>query len=206
MKQLNSQLIILQTKASELNNKRLKALPDLKLEIEKSLKALGMPYAQFNIEINLNDNFSEFGNSDISFLFSANKGFPLLEISKVASGGELSRLMLAIKYISAKSSKVSTLIFDEIDIGVSGEIASLMAKMMQDISESTQLIVISHLPQIASKAEEHFKVFKSVVNSETSSNVVLLSKEQRVEEIAKLLSGKQVTSEAFNNAKVLLSQ
>ena len=205
-KQLNSQFLILQAKASELNNKRLRVLPALKLEIEKSLKALGMPYAQFNVEINLNDTFNQFGNTDLSFLFSANKGFPLLEISKVASGGELSRLMLAIKYISAKSSEVSTLIFDEIDIGVSGGIASLMGKMMQDISKSTQLIVISHLPQIASKAKEHFKVIKSVIDSQTTSDVVLLSREQRVEEIAKLLSGKQVTSEAFKNAQVLLSQ
>jgi len=204
--QLNSQFFILQAKASELNNKRLKVLPALKLEIEKSLKALGMPYAQFNIEINLSDNFNQFGNADLSFLFSANKGFPLLEISKVASGGELSRLMLAIKYISAKSSEVSTLIFDEIDIGVSGEIASLMGKMMQDISKTTQLIVISHLPQIASKAKEHFKVVKSVIDGETISDVVLLSQEQRVEEIAKLLSGKEVTSVAFKNAQVLLRQ
>ena len=135
-----------------------------------------------------------------------NQQVSLLEISKVASGGELSRLMLAIKYISAKSSEVDALVFDEIDIGVSGEIAALMGNMMQEISKSTQLIAISHLPQIASKAQEHLKVVKSVVGNETISDVISLNKEQRVEEIAKLLSGKEVTSAAFENARVLLNQ
>jgi len=130
----------------------------------------------------------------------------LLELSKVASGGELSRLMLSIKYILSKFSDLDTLIFDEIDTGVSGEIASLMGEMMLNISKDTQLIAISHLPQIASKAEEHLKVVKSVFKNSTSSNVIKLDEDERVEEIAKLLSGKIITSAAFDNARALLHQ
>jgi DNA repair protein RecN (Recombination protein N) len=114
--------------------------------------------------------------------------------------------MLAIKYFSAKSSELDTLVFDEIDMGVSGEIASLMGDMMKDMSKFTQIIAVSHLPQIASKAKEHLKLVKSVVGNETVSDVVSLSKEERVAEIAKLLSGKKVTSAAFDNARALLSQ
>jgi DNA repair protein RecN (Recombination protein N) len=114
--------------------------------------------------------------------------------------------MLAIKHISAQSSEVSTLVFDEIDSGVSGEIASLMGDMMQNISRNSQLIAISHLPQIASKANKHLKMVKLVVGSSTISNIIELNNEERIEEIAKLLSGKEVTSAAFENAKVLLNQ
>ena len=128
------------------------------------------------------------------------------ELSKVASGGELSRLMLAIKHISAKNSKVQTLIFDEIDSGVSGEIASLMGEMMSEISSSNQLIAISHLPQIASRADTHLKVIKSVCKDETTSSVVELDKDSRIEEIAKLLSGKRLTQAAIDNAVELLNQ
>ena len=118
----------------------------------------------------------------------------LLEVNKVASGGELSRLMLAIKYITAQSSKINTLVFDEIDTGVSGEIASLMGDMMLKISKKNQLIAISHLPQIASKANTHLKVVKTVKNNNTISDVIVLNKEERIKEIAKLLSGKKLTN------------
>ena len=148
----------------------------------------------------------KFGNTSIRFLFSANKGSQLQEISKVSSGGELSRLMLAIKFFSAKSSSLDILFFDEIDTGVSGEIAALMGDMMREISKSTQLIAISHIPQIASKADEHYKVLKSVVGDKTISDVYHLSYDERVEEIAKLLSGKKLTDIAFENARVLLNQ
>jgi len=127
-------------------------------------------------------------------------------MSKVASGGELSRLMLSIKYISAKSSELDTLILDEIDAGVSGQIASLMANMMQEISKSTQLIAISHLPQIAANCKEHFKIVKTFSGDNTFSDVIMLNNKERVEEIAKLLSGEEVTKEAFENARVLLRQ
>ena len=128
------------------------------------------------------------------------------ELMRVASGGELSRLMLAIKFLSAQNSSISTLIFDEIDSGVSGEIASLMGNMMQNISKSNQVIVISHLPQIASKAKTHLKVLKQIVDDKTTSTVHKLTNEGRVEEIAKLLSGKNITDSAIKNALDLLNQ
>ena len=205
-KELSDQLLILEEAVSLLNRKRLNILPDLQSKIEIYLKKLGMPYAKFKIDIKKTATFHNFGNTSISFLFSANKGGELQEISKVSSGGELSRLMLAIKFFSARSSNLDVLFFDEIDTGVSGEIASLMGDMMKDISQSTQLIAISHLPQIASKADEHYKVLKSVVGEKTISDVYHLNYDERVNEIAKLLSGKEVTNIAFENARVLLNQ
>ena len=204
--QIEHQLLRLKKSIKILNDKRNNILPKFKKDIESHLVNLGMPYAKFTVVFNAGNQYHKLGNTSISFLFSANKGSLLSEISKVASGGELSRLMLAVKYISAKSSQIDALIFDEIDIGVSGEIASLMGSMMQEISKSTQLIAISHLPQIASKADQHLKVIKSVISNETISDVIILNKEGRVKEIAKLLSGKKVTSAAFENARVLLSQ
>ena len=205
-KKIENQFLALREASLALNEKRNKILPRLKKDVETHLISLGMPFAQFTVQLNHTDIFNELGNSTISFLFSANKGSALLDIAKVASGGELSRLMLAVKHISAKSSDLDILIFDEIDIGVSGEIASLMGNMMREISRSTQLIAISHLPQIASKSDEHLKVVKSVVNDKTISYVMSLDKEARVAEIAKLLSGKEVTEIAFENARVLLNQ
>ena len=194
------------TAAHIVNKKRLNIFTDIKRKVEQILKKLGMPFAQFKIEMQETEQFSLNGNTTILFKFSANKGTEMQELSKVASGGELSRLMLAIKYITAQSSQVGTLIFDEIDAGVSGEIASLMGDMMRNISKSTQLIAISHLPQIASKARTHLKVMKSVVKEETISTIIELDKEGRVEEIAKLLSGKTLTQSAINNAVDLLNQ
>tara|TARA_B100000768_G_scaffold67632_1_gene65002 strand:- start:179 stop:676 length:498 start_codon:yes stop_codon:yes gene_type:complete len=165
-----------------------------------------MPYASFEVIFTKIDQFCQNGNTAISFLFSANKGSALQEVAKVASGGELSRLMLAIKYITAQFSKVNILVFDEIDTGVSGEIASLMGDMMLKISKDNQLIAISHLPQIASKANTHLKVVKRVLDIETISDVVVLNEKQRIEELAKLLSGKKLTKAAFDNAEDLLNQ
>lgn len=203
---VNQQLSKLEKSVLILNNKRNKVLPKIHKDVESHLIKLGMPFAKFKIDFTNAENYHQFGNTSISFLFSANKDSELSDISKVASGGELSRLMLSIKYIAAKYSDIDTLVFDEIDTGVSGEIASLMGEMMKEISNSTQLIAISHLPQIASKSDEHLKVVKSFINGETISDVISLNNEERVEEIAKLLSGKEVTSVAFENARVLLGQ
>ena len=183
-----------------------KVLPKLKHEIQQHLQHLGMPYAQFEVVLISTETYHQFGNTKISFLFSANKGSALEEVDRVASGGELSRLMLAIKYITAQSSNINTLVFDEIDTGVSGEIASLMGDMMLEISKKNQLIAISHLPQIASKANTHLKVVKTINNRNTISDVIVLNKEERIEEIAKLLSGKKLTKAAFDNAVELLNQ
>lgn len=203
---IEKQYKVLKDSADILDVSRRKVLPKLKSKIEKHLKNLGMPYAQFGVSLYKTDNFHQFGNTTITFLFSANKGSAMQAVSKVASGGELSRLMLAIKYLTAESSKVNALVFDEIDTGVSGEIASLMGDMMREISSKNQLIAISHLPQIASKAKVHLKVVKKVKSGTTISDVKVLNNEQRVEEIAKLLSGKEITNAAFENAKVLLNQ
>ena len=205
-KKITKQLLVLKAAAEMLDKKRIKILPKVEKEIEHHLQHLGMPYAQFKVTLTITDTFHNNGSTNISFLFSANKGSALQEVAKVASGGELSRLMLAIKYITAQSSKVNTLVFDEIDTGVSGEIASLMGDMMLEISKTNQLISISHLPQIASKANIHLKVVKTVNNSNTVSDVIVLNDEQRIEEIAKLLSGKKLTKAAFDNAVELLNQ
>ena len=203
---IEKQYKALKDSADILDVSRRKVLPKLKSKIEKHLKNLGMPYAQFEVSLYKTDNFHQFGNTTIKFLFSANKGSAMHAVSKVASGGELSRLMLAIKYLTAQSSKINAMVFDEIDTGVSGEIASLMGDMMREISSKNQLIAISHLPQIASKAKVHLKVVKKVKSGTTISDVKVLNNEQRVEEIAKLLSGKEITNAAFENAKVLLNQ
>lgn len=205
-KQIDDQFSILKVSSSVLSAKRNKVLPKLQQEIQFHLQNLGMPYAQFQVVLTDTDVYHQNGNTTIAFLFSANKGSALLEVEKVASGGELSRLMLAIKYITAQSSKVNTLVFDEIDTGVSGEIASLMGDMMLEISKKNQLVAISHLPQIASKANTHLKVVKTVNGEGTVSDVVMLNNEQRIEEIAKLLSGKKLTKAAFENAVELLNQ
>ena len=205
-KEITKQFEVLKMTATILNAKRVKVLPKLRHEIQQYLQHLGMPYAQFEVLLSNAETYRQFGNTEIAFLFSANKGSVLQEVDKVASGGELSRLMLAIKYIAAQSSKVNTLVFDEIDAGVSGKIASLMGDMMLEISKKNQLIAISHLPQIASKANIHLKVVKTVKKNNTISDVVVLNQEERIEEIAKLLSGKKLTKAAFDNAVELLNQ
>ena len=205
-KEIEKQITVLKYASEVLNTKRNKVLPKIKQQLMGYLQQLGMPYAKFEVIFTEIDQFCQNGNTNISFLFSANKGSKLQEVAKVASGGELSRLMLAIKYITAQLSKVNILVFDEIDTGVSGEIASLMGDMMLKISKKNQLIAISHLPQIASKANNHLKVVKKVVASNTISDVVALNQQERIEEIAKLLSGKKLTKAAFDNAEELLNQ
>ena len=192
--------------ANILDGNRKKVIPKITNHIEDILKNLGIPHAQFQINLEQTNELHSFGCSNISMQFCANKGGEMKELMRVASGGELSRLMLAIKFLSAKNSSISTLIFDEIDSGVSGEIASLMGNMMQNISKSNQVIIISHLPQIASKAKTHLKVSKQIVDDKTTSTVHKLTSEDRIEEIAKLLSGKNITDAAIKNALDLLNQ
>ena len=192
--------------ANILNINRNKIIPQVVSEVQNILMQLGMPHARFDIRMDVKEGYNKNGNTSIEFYFSANKGRRMQEISKVASGGELSRLMLAIKYLSAKKSQINTLVFDEIDSGVSGQVASLMGDMMVDMSQSAQLISISHLPQIAAKANTHFKVFKNISNDKASSEIIKLSEKERVNEIAKLLSGKRLTQAAIDNAIDLLNQ
>ena len=204
--ELDTQLDVLKESAELLNLKRGKSIPFLKQEVEDCLKKLGISYAEFEILLNNKDSFQELGNTEISFLFSANKGKALHHLSKVVSGGELSRLMLSLKYIVSKSRNINTLIFDEIDSGVSGKIASLMGEMMLEISKKNQIISISHLPQIASKADMHLKLVKTIVQDNTISDIISLNETERIEEIATLLSGNKLTAAAFKNARELLKQ
>lgn len=195
----------LDTLALVIHQKRTDAIPVLADQLTTILDPLGMPNVRFNIEIKAIENYYLNGKDEIQFLFSANKGTDFGLLRKVASGGEMSRIMLAVKAILAQYSKLPTLIFDEIDTGVSGEIAVRMGEIMKEMSHNMQLFVITHLPQIAAKGDSHFKVFKSTIGDDTQSELKLLNEEERVVEIAQMLSGAVVTDSALNHAKSLLN-
>lgn len=190
--------------SDKLHKSRSNAIPELSSKIVTILAQLGMSNAQIKIELKKTDSFFENGSDAIQFLFSANKGADFGLLKKVASGGELSRIMLAVKSILAQFSNLPTIIFDEIDTGVSGEIADKMGEIMKKMSKSMQVFSITHLPQIAAKGEEHFKVFKRENEQQTSTQIVKLKSDERINEIAQMLSGSIVTESAFNNAKELL--
>ena len=191
--------------AQIIHQKRTAAVPVLSDKFIAILATLGMPNVRFNIEIKSTDNYYQNGKDEIQFLFSANKGTDFGLLKKVASGGEMSRIMLAVKAILAQYSKLPTLIFDEIDTGVSGEIAIRMGEIMKEMSQTMQIFAITHLPQIAAKGNAHFKVFKSTVGEDTQSELQLLNEEERVIEIAQMLSGAVVSDSALNHAKSLLN-
>jgi DNA repair protein RecN (Recombination protein N) len=184
---------------------RLKAVPVLSEKLVGILEQLGMPNVRFNMELKPTDHYFSNGKDELQFLFSANKGSDFGLLKKVASGGELSRIMLAVKAILAQYSSLPTIIFDEIDTGVSGEIANKMAAIMKDMSHKMQVFSITHLPQIAAKGKSHYKVFKSIQDDTTISELKLLTFEERIEEIAEMLSGKDITDSALNHAKALLN-
>jgi len=163
-----------------------------------------MPSSSIKIEVIEKEQFDINGKNDIRILFSANKGSAPAEISKVASGGELSRLMLCLKKIMASSVALPTIIFDEIDTGVSGAIADGMGEMLHEMGKDMQVISITHLPQIASKGSDHLKVQKSGDENATETRISRLTKEQRIDEIAGMLSGKNLSDAARSNAKALL--
>ena len=163
-----------------------------------------MPHAVFQIAVESLKEFCSTGLDQVRFLFSANKGVDVAELSKVASGGELSRLMLSIKSVVSQHNYIPTLIFDEIDTGVSGEVAAKIGGIMQGMGTSLQLISITHLPQVASKAQHHFFIYKDNEGQRTQSHIRLLKAEERVTEIAKMLSNDKVTPEALKAAEVLL--
>ena len=173
--------------------------------IVSKLNDLGIKNGQFEVQFSQKKELQENGNDLVSFMFSANKGVALQEMSQVASGGESSRLMLAVKALVAKHLALPCLVLDEIDTGVSGEIASKIGSILSEMSKQTQLIVISHLPQVASKASTHYKVEKLDINEKTQTNIRLLTAEQRTIELAKMLSGEHVSKAALENAKALLT-
>jgi len=179
--------------------------PDIEKYITDILIQLGIKNAVFKIEINTSAELNQSGIDEIRFLFSANKNIAVSEISKIASGGEVSRIMLSLKSLLAKTTNLPTIIFDEIDTGVSGEIAAKMAEIMFDLSSSTQVISITHLPQIAVKGNEQFIVYKDDSDKKSQTKIAKLAKEDRIKEIAKMLSGKELSSAAVENAKALLN-
>ncbi|WP_299550245.1 DNA repair protein RecN [Seonamhaeicola sp.] len=195
----------LNTLAETIHNNRVEAIPGLKGQLETILADLGMPNAQFNMDVSLGDTFLSNGKDELSFLFSANKGGNFNELKKAASGGELSRIMLAIKSILSKYIQLPTIMFDEIDTGVSGEISNKMGDIMLQMSKTMQVFSITHLPQIAAKGHSHFKVFKEDVNDVTQTNLVKLNHDERVVEIAQMLGGIEMSSSAIAHAKELLN-
>lgn len=202
---INESKNILDAKANEIHISRVKASEVFINEITEIIIQLGMPNVQFLFQIDATENYFTSGKDTVSLLFSANKGSNLEPIKKVASGGEMSRIMLAIKSVLTQYSKLPTILFDEIDTGVSGEIALKMAEIMKLMSKKMQVFAITHLPQIASKGNNHFKVFKTSSDNDTISEIVLLSEEERIIEIAEMLSGKNISESAINHAKALLN-
>ena len=190
----------------EIHRRRFKKIPFLKNKIESSLKELGMPNIRFQINIEKQDVFLPNGMDKINFLFSANKGAEYGSIKKIASGGERSRIMLVIKSILAEYTFLPTIIFDEIDVGISGEIARKVSLLMERMAKRMQVITITHLPQIAAKGHEHLKVFKSHSETRTDTNIKQLTRQERIMEIAEMIDGKHVSSSAVKHAEGLLQQ
>jgi len=204
-KLIEEKAIELDDYASKIHENRVNAIPRLSEQLVSILETLGMPNARFNMELLPSENYFQNGKDELQFLFSANKGTDFGLLKKVASGGEMSRIMLAVKAILAKYSKLPTLIFDEIDTGVSGEIAIRMGEIMKEMSNTMQIFAITHLPQIAAKGDSHFKVSKATIDDDTQSELKLLSQDERVTEIAQMLSGAVVSDSALNHAKALLN-
>ncbi len=191
--------------SNKIHKKRTNVIPQLKKELETILASLGMPNAQFKMETTYSNSFFANGKDELSFLFSANKGGSFNELKKAASGGELSRIMLAIKSILSNYIQLPTIMFDEIDSGVSGEISNKMGDIMVQMSKTMQVFSITHLPQIAAKGHSHFKVFKEDVNDVTQTNLVKLNHDERIVEIAQMLGGLDMSSSAIAHAKELLN-
>ena len=184
---------------------RIASLPKLTKELENLLADLGMENARFSIKIKPTEDYLSNGKDELLFLFSANKGGNYGELKRVASGGELSRIMLSVKNVLSKNTQLPTIIFDEIDTGVSGEISNKIAAIMQQMSHHMQVISITHLPQIAAKGSSHYKVYKEEIKGVTTTNLKRLSSDERIVEIAEMLSGKDISDSALTHAKELLN-
>ncbi|WP_353120742.1 DNA repair protein RecN [Myroides odoratus] len=204
-KQIETLLGKLDQLADQLSQARKQAIPALSDQLVEILTLVGMPHATFQFDFKTVDQYLINGKDQMQLQFSANKGMDYGLLKKVASGGELSRIMLAIKAILARYSNLPTIIFDEIDTGVSGEVADKMGVIMKDMSTLMQVFAITHLPQIAAKGHQHYKVFKASEGESTTSKLIQLDLEHRVEEIAQMLSGKDITASALQHAKELLN-
>ena len=190
----------------KLSSERRKAADQISRTLTERVKPLGMPHLRFEIEISPRQQYDENGGDIIRFLFSANKNQPLQSVSEVASGGEISRLMLSLKALIAHAMALPSIVFDEVDTGVSGEIADKMAGIMREMAECMQVISITHLPQVASLGQTHYRVYKSDTETSTATHLIKLSEKERIEEIARMLSGSSLTAAALDNARELLKR
>lgn len=208
--QLTSEIEVQQQKtvalASQITAIRKQTAPEVESQIEQTLSELGMPSAKLHIEIEPAEELSTDGADRIRFLFSANRNLALQPVERVASGGELSRLMLSLKAMVARHKHLPTVIFDEIDTGISGAIADKTGEIISELARHLQVINITHLPQIACKGENHFFVYKKESDQTTSTQIRKLSPDERIDEIAKMLSGSNISDAAKEQAKVLLSE
>jgi len=191
--------------ASLLTAARRKTFPELEKEILGYLRTMGMPDAQFEIRWNPSPEMTIFGRDNIEFYFNANLGHSLKPLSEIASGGELSRVMLAIKTVLSGKKSLPTIIFDEIDSGLSGDIAGKVGDVMRDAAKRIQIITVTHLPQIAGKARHHYSVFKSTARDVTFSNIKYLDDQERITELAKLIGGRETTDASMAAAKELIN-
>ena len=205
-KELKNSVKRLSKHAQTLHDKRCQAAEAFGEKVTALVKQLAMPFAQFKVEVETQEGFTAKGTDSIRFLFSANKGIVPADLGRVASGGELSRLMLAIKSAVSDYNYIPTLIFDEIDTGVSGEVAAKIGGIMKQMGNVLQLISITHLPQVATQAEYHYFIYKDNESERTQSHIRLLDSNERVTEIAKMLSNDQITPEALRAAEVLLKR
>ncbi|MGW8315111.1 MAG: DNA repair protein RecN [Bacteroidales bacterium] len=194
----------LERMATDLHRIRAGASGEMQKRIQEMLQQLGIPHARFEVKIDRNESLGPQGYDEVRFLFSANKQMEMEEISRVASGGEVSRLMLCIKSLISDRAGLPTLIFDEIDAGVSGEVADQVGGIMSRLATGRQVMAITHLPQVASRGSDHFVVYKEETAKASYTRIKKLEPEDRVAEIARMLSGKEVTDEALSNARVLL--
>ena len=195
-----------EAQAKAISKKRISVIAAIQKEVLQKVHQLGMPDAQFVIKITPTDTLQKNGIDEVQYLFSANKGVDLAELEKVASGGEMSRLMLAVKSVISDRSVLPTVVFDEIDTGISGEIAGKVAKLMKEMAQSRQLLVITHLPQIAAKGTSHYQVFKQVIGEKSHTQVRALDAAERIMEIAKMMSGDNCGDAALQAAKELIEQ
>lgn len=193
-------------KARQLSKKRKEAAPRIERELVERLSYLRMPNVQFQCDFKTKEVPDTTGIDIVQFLFSANKNVALQPVSQIASGGEMSRLMLCIKAMIAGATSLPTIIFDEIDTGTSGEVADRVGTIMEEMGTRMQVIGITHLPQIASKGTAHFLVYKEDVGNIVTTRIKELTPEERVQEIARMLSGAEITEQAVENAKVMLNR
>ncbi len=194
----------LEKASTELSANRKKSIPGFIKKTEKLLNQLGLEKAKIEVQLTDVENFNSFGKENIQLLFQANSGFPLKPIQTAISGGERSRVMLSIKKLMAENAELPTLILDEIDTGVSGKVAEEIGNVMKEMSANMQLIVISHLAQVAAKGNDNYKVIKREVSGKTQSTIISLNQEEKLQEIAQLLSGSKITEAAISQAKELM--